>query len=70
MSDTPHPTLSTHGRHGRAIDQAVELLGALLRSEAEDAASRRAEVLRGRLEGSSRSALRARVSEPEAAPNH
>ncbi len=55
------PTLPTAGAHGRAIDQALELLGAVLRTEAADGHQRRAQLLRGRLAGASQSALRARV---------
>ena len=47
---------------GRALDQAIDLLGTALRIEHESAHARRAEVLRGRLRNSERPGLRDRVA--------
>lgn len=63
-----HPAIHVNGAHGRAIDLAIELLGAALRSESANAHERRAEILRGRLAGAGQSALRARV-EAASVPN-
>lgn len=53
--------LNVSGNQGRAIDQAIDMLSIALRSEYEDARSRRADLLRERLKSAERPALRERV---------
>lgn len=54
--------LSVDDRHGRAIDQAIDLLGLMMRDE-QDSRRRRADVMRSRLSNASRETLRDRVAD-------